>query len=69
MSKEIEIGYVCSKGHYVFKGDENGCGSKRVAGVFVRVDEDLDLSEGRLQEMVDESQASILRKIDFWRQG
>lgn len=69
MSKEIEIGYVCSKGHYVFTGDEGGCGSKRVAGVFVRVDGDLDLSEERLQEIVDESQASVLRKIAFWRQG
>jgi hypothetical protein len=69
MANEIEIGYVCSKGHYVFKGDEEGCGSKRVAGLFVRQDEDLDFPEEQLKEYVDESQVSILRKIAFWRNG
>lgn len=67
MSKEIEIGYVCYKGHYVFNGDEDGCSSKRVAGLFVRAE--ADLPEGQFRATVDESQSSVLRKIAFWRNG
>jgi hypothetical protein len=41
---EREIGYVCGRGHYVFNGDEDytACGSKRIAGIFVRKDDDIE---------------------------
>lgn len=69
MSKEIEIGYVCFKGHYVFDGDEEGCASKRVAGIYVRQSGEVDIPDEEFQEIISESQASVLRKIAFWRKG
>lgn len=35
-TRQIEIGYVCSHGHYAFYADPEGtsCGSKRVAGIY-----------------------------------
>jgi hypothetical protein len=39
-SQRVEIGYVCSHGHYAFYADPEGtsCGSKRVAGVYAERD-------------------------------
>lgn len=65
MSKEIEIGYVCRRDHYVFNGDEDDCGTKRVAGIFVRGEG--DLPEEDLQEILNFSQSSLISKIQFWR--
>lgn len=44
---EREIGYVCGRGHYVFVGDEEygTCGTKRIAGIFVRKDQDVEFYE------------------------
>lgn len=40
MSEKIEIGYLCSRGHFVFHDDPEGggCESKRIAGVYVERD-------------------------------
>ena len=44
---EREIGYVCSRGHYVFAGDEEygACETKRIAGIFVRKDQEVEFYE------------------------
>ena len=33
-----EIGYLCSRGHFVFPGEEDGCATKRIATVYVEAD-------------------------------
>lgn len=42
MSEKIEIGYLCSRGHFVFHDDPDGggCASKRIAGVYVEREAD-----------------------------
>jgi len=39
-SQRVEIGYVCSHGHYALYADPEGtsCGSKRVAGIYAERD-------------------------------
>jgi hypothetical protein len=69
--REMEIGYICSRGHFEFEGDPEGdyCGTKRVAGIYVRADEWLGLSQRQLQEYVSESLASHHRKMTEWRES
>jgi hypothetical protein len=68
MSERIEIGYVCYKGHFVFKGDpEDSCGTKDVATIYVEPNEWADAKE--MQEIVDFALASVHQKIDAWRNG
>lgn len=53
-SQRVEVGYVCSHGHYAFYADPEGtsCGSKRVAGVYVERDPGVEFYEP--YEMADE---------------
>ena len=46
-SQRVEIGYVCTHGHYAFYADPEGtsCGSKRVAGVYVERDSGVEFYE------------------------
>lgn len=41
-TERVEIGYLCSRGHFVFHDDPEGggCGSKRTAGVYVEREAD-----------------------------
>jgi hypothetical protein len=88
-NNKVEIGYVCSHGHYVFYADpeEGGCASKRIAGIFVEqeaefyepfeeADEDghvwfasCGYSEEDYTAALEESEASLGAKIDFWRKN
>lgn len=45
MSQKIEIGYLCSRGHIVFRDHEDGCSTKRIAGVFIERDEGVEFCE------------------------
>ena len=68
MNDRIEIGYVCFKGHFVFKGDpEDMCGSKDVGKIYVEPNDWVD--EEEIQEIVDFSLASVLAKVAAWRKG
>jgi hypothetical protein len=47
MSK-VEIGYLCGRGHYVFRADperDGSCDSRRIAGIFVEKDPDIEFTE------------------------
>jgi hypothetical protein len=43
----MEIGYLCSRGHFVFYDDPDGggCGSKRTAGLYVERDPGVEFYE------------------------
>lgn len=71
MSKNIEIGYVCHKGHFEFEGDPDGdsCATKRVATIYVSADEWAGITQAALQEVVSESLASHHRKMEEWQRG
>lgn len=45
--RRVEIGYLCSRGHYVFYADEEWdiCGSKRTAGIYVEMDKGVEFYE------------------------
>ena len=66
---KIELGYLCLKGHFQFKGDPEGnsCGTKDIGTIYVEINEWADPEE--FQEIVDEALASLHRKIEFWRKG
>lgn len=40
VNRRREIGYLCSRGHYIFQGDEDygSCQSKRMATVYVEAE-------------------------------
>lgn len=69
MTKKIEIGYLCRKGHFQLDGDPDGdaCGTKRVASVYVESDE--PHWDANLGEYVQEALDSYNRKLEFWREG
>ncbi len=70
--RRTEIGYVCSRGHYLFTADSEeiaSCGSKRVASITVNwevSDDDIYHEKG---ELLDECQDSLGRIIKEWRQS
>lgn len=82
---EREIGYVCRRGHYVFDGeDEYGyCGTKRIAGIYVRKDDAVEFyppgsddmgtwsgySEADYSDDLDQAQAQIVRVKAEWERG
>jgi hypothetical protein len=45
--ERVEIGYLCSHNHFVFHDDPDGggCGSKRIAGVYVERDPGVEFYE------------------------
>lgn len=67
----IEIGYVCSKGHFQFHDDPDGggCASKDIGTIYVETNEWTHTSPEILQEAVKESLASLHAKIEFWRKN
>lgn len=46
-SQRVEIGYLCSHGHYAFYADPEGtsCASKRIAGIFVEREPGMEFYE------------------------
>ncbi|MDQ0241185.1 hypothetical protein [Arthrobacter bambusae] len=67
MSKSIEIGYLCRRGHFQFIDDPEGdsCGTKKIGTIYVKPIR--GASPDLFREAVTESLASIHRKIEAWR--
>lgn len=56
MRQKDEIGYLCSRGHFVLYGEsDNSCGSKKIAGLFVEAIEDDETMFYEPYEQVDET--------------
>ena len=64
----IEIGYVCSRGHFCFYADpdERGeCGSKSVGTITVNMH--VELTEDERDEVLGESAFSLGHVYETWR--
>ena len=62
--KEVEIGYLCAHGHYVFHGvGEDTCGTKRIGTITVEPDRDVEFSEP--EEVRDEKGRVIMSHSGF----
>lgn len=50
---EVEIGYLCRHGHFVFyRGDEDVCGSKQIGKIVVHTVKEYDVSD-RLERAIE----------------
>lgn len=69
MSKRVEIGYLCSKGHFQFKDDPEGnsCQTKIIGVVTVKPIKGAYMD--MFEEAVTEALASIHQKIEAWRKS
>jgi len=63
----LEVGYVCRHGHFQFVEDPDGdaCGTKRVATIYVKADQEVSAEE--MSEAVDYAIESHHRKMEEWR--
>lgn len=68
MGKKVEIGYICSKGHFVFKGDpDDSCGTKNIGTIYAERGDKRD--KEMFNEALEESLTSHHRKTEEWQKG
>lgn len=68
MGKKVEIGYICYKGHFVFKGDpDDSCGTKEIGKIYAERNDKRD--KEMFEEALEESLTSHHRKMDEWQKG
>jgi hypothetical protein len=71
--RETEIGYLCGKGHYLFYADSEeteSCGSKRVAGIYLRLEATDDEWAGEsIADIRQEADDHLRRVIDLYREA
>lgn len=68
MPKKIEVGYLCSRGHFVLEGDpEDSCQSKRVGTVYVK--REAGAYKSLFKESLQDALVSYQQKLYAWRNG
>ncbi len=69
MSKSIEIGYLCRRGHFVFKDDPDGdaCQTKKIGTIYVKPIR--GAYPDMFKEAIDWAMTSIHEKIEAWRKA
>jgi len=69
MKRRVEIGYLCSRGHFQFNDDPEGdsCRTKIIGKVYVKPIR--GAYTDMFEEAVSEAMASIHRKIEAWRKS
>jgi len=68
---ETAIGYLCSRGHYVFQAEGpegDACQSKNIGTIFVRPTQRQCWWGERDAEIIDQADESLARKLKTWRQ-
>lgn len=78
--KDIEIGYLCGRGHYCFDSDpdeDGACRGKKIATIYVRLDEDMEFyprtpgdpgfTEQDYLDTVEESNDFLGEQLNTWR--